>query len=438
MAEHNTDDGRADHSERQHEKHRIRHESHEEQSRMSHLKEHHAETSAPQHGAPKGRSEIKITIPKGLNLTTITTFVAIALLVIVIFQAGETYTLSKKLGTMKAKAIEESKAPVIQITAIEADCKECTPITNLLSTIKSAKLNITKSLTLLSTDAHSQQLITEYSIKKLPTIIVTGEIGKVQLADAGFTKVNDALVYTNVAPPYLDLASSQVKGLVSVTLVNVSSCKICSDLMPVVQQLGKIVTVSNFKLVDSSSAEGQALVQQYSMARLPGLLLSSDIKEYTTAAQIAKAGTAKQDGVIALGANAPYINTSTGKVAGATQMILLNDSTCATCYDLNIHLAILRNNYHVFMDPIRTVDVNSPEGQALVAKYNIKAAPTFLLSGDVAPYDALRNVWPTVGTVESDGTYVFRTMSAIAGRPYKDLTTGNVVQNAVQQKQAKQ
>ena len=412
MAEHTTDGKKAGTSEKHHAKHATH------------------EASAPQHtGAPKGRSEIKISIPSGLNLATVTTVAAVVLLVLVIFQAFQAHTLSSKLDAMEVRAIEVSKPPVVQITIIEAGCKDCAPITNILSQISAATLNITKSQTLPSTDAHSQTLISQYGIKKLPSIVITGEIDKLQLTDAGFTKVNDALVYTSVAPPYLDVASGKVKGLVTLTLVNVSSCKVCSDLMPVVKQLMSTVTVGNFKLVDSASAEGQALVQKYSMTKLPGLLLSSDISEYPVGAQIARAGTVKQDGTIALGANAPYVNVSTGKVTGATQLILLNDSTCATCYDINLHLSILRNSYSVFMDPIRTVDVNSAEGKALVSKYNIKAVPTFLLSGDVSPYDALRNDWPAVGTVESDGTHIFRTMTAIAGKPYRNLTTGNIEAN---------
>lgn len=291
---------------------------------------HGAEAIAPQHTGSPAHNEIKIAIPaiKGLNLANFTIFVAVLLLIIVLFQAMEARTLSSKLDEMKSAALEASRPPAVQITAIEAEtCKQCAPITGLLSAIISnTKLKITKSLTLPSSDAHSQKLIADYAIKKLPTIVITGEVDKVQLADAGFTKVKDALVYTTVAPPYLD--------------------------------------------------------------------------------------------------------TTTNKITGITQVVLLNDSNCPTCYDANLHVSILKGLYRIYLQSVRTVDVNSNEGKALVAKYNIEAVPTFLLSGDVASYDTLRAVWPTVGTVESDGTYIFRTMSAISGRPYMNLTSGQVEKNS--------
>lgn len=407
----------------------------EEHKESKETKEHHAKEDGSRNA---GKTEIKITVPeiKGINWATITTAAAIILLLVVSFQAYQGRTLTQKVNALEAKAAELSKLPVIEVTAIEADCAQCAPLATILGTITPAQANITKTSSLQPADAASQQLITKYSIKHLPTVIVTGEIAKLQLSDQGFETSEDALIY-NPAPPYVDAATGAVKGLVTLAYVNASSCSECSDLMPAVQQLSSLVKVTSVKVVDKDSAEGAGLIAKYSMAKLPGILISSDIAEYPIASQLAQAGTVEKDGVIALGANPPYLNLSTGKVAGIASLTMLNDSSCTGCYNVMFHSSVV-NGYGVYLSSTKVVDASSAEGKSLISKYKIIAVPTILMAGDLAPYAQLNAIWKTVGTVESDGTYVFRAMSAIAGMPYKNLTTGKVEANAAAQAPAGQ
>ncbi len=387
------------------------------------------------HHQKDGKKEIRISIPevKGISLNAITTGALVILLIIVLFQAYQAGALTQKLTSMEAKAAEENKLPVIEVTAIEADdCAQCTPLASITAQIAAARANVTKSTLLKSADPKSQELIREYSIRRLPTAVVTGEVDKVSIA--GFTKVGNALVHAQTAPPYVDVATGSVKGLVSLTYVNASGCAECPDLLPAVQQLRSIITVKGVNVVDKDSPEGKALVEEYAMARLPGILVSSAVAEYPIASQLAATGTVKKDGSIALGANPPYFNTSTGKVDGIASLILLNDSSCAACYDVTMHIPIVER-FQVYLSSTRTVDAGSAEGKGLVSKYGITAVPTILITGDVSVYVQLAAIWGTVGTVEKDGSYVFRTMSAIAGRQYRNLTTGKVELNTATQQQ---
>ncbi|MBI2143423.1 hypothetical protein HYU20_03730 [Candidatus Woesearchaeota archaeon] len=394
------------------------------------MEEHNVKKHRHQKG---GKKEIKITIPeiKGLDWGTITTAAVVILLALVAFQAYQARALTQKVIAMEAKAVEESKLPSIEVTAIEADgCAQCTPLESITAQVAAARANVTKSTVLKSADSESQQLIREYSIRRLPTAIVTGEVDKAGIA--GFTKVGNALVHTQTAPPYVDVATGSVKGLVTLTYVNASGCSECPDLMPAVQQLRSLITVKGINVVDKDSPEGKELVGEYAMTRLPGILVSSDVAEYPLSAQLAATGTVKKDGSIALGANPPYLNTSTGKVDGIANLIMLNDSSCGSCYDVTMHIPIVKR-FQVYLGSTKAVDASSAEGKELTAKYNITAVPTILITGDVSVYAQLAAVWGAVGTVEEDGAYVFRTMSAIAGRQYKNLATGKVEQNLPQQ-----
>jgi cold shock CspA family protein len=91
-----------------------------------------------------------------------------------------------------------------------------------------------------------------------------------------------------------------------------------------------------------------------------------------------------------------------------------------------MHVPIVKR-FQVYLESTKTVDASSNEGKSLISKYNITAVPTILITGDVSVYDPLAAIWPSVGSVEEDGVYVFRTMSAVRGSVYKDLSTGQVV-----------
>ena len=396
----------------------------------------HKAAEVSHHPETKKQTEIKITLPelKGVRLSTLTTIAAVILLALVVFQTFQTYSLAKKVDAMSAEREELSKLPIVEVTGIDiisAACAECTPLTSLLGPVKSARLNITKELTGDYKSEASQQLITKYGITRLPTVIIAGEIDKVSLP--GFTKTDNALIYSGTPPPYVDASTGKVKGLVSLTYVNASSCRECQDLTPAVQRLRTLIKVADFKVIDKDSQEGKKLVAEYDMARLPGLLISSEVNEYPLAAQLVLAGgTVKKNGTIALGANAPYLNVSAGKVAGITRVILLNDSSCAGCYDVTMHLPILKR-FQVYTGSMKAVDAASVDGKDLISKYKITAVPTIIVTGDASAYPELVGIWPSVGTTEKDGALVFRTMSAIAGRPYRNLQTGGLEQNLPQQ-----
>ncbi|MBI2144254.1 hypothetical protein HYU17_03845 [Candidatus Woesearchaeota archaeon] len=390
------------------------------------------------HPAPEDKNkqtEIKISLPelKGVNLSSATAAIAVVLLLFVAYQAAQTYGLSKKVDATIAEAKELARLPEVEVTGIDVSskCPDCTPLGSILSTVKAARLDITKEITLDSKSAESQQLIGKYGIKKLPTVIVTGETGKAGIS--GFAKADGALIYLETPAPYVDAATDEVKGLVSLAYINDSSCRECFDMMPAVQQLRSQIKMKEFKVVEKESEEGKRLVKDYELSRLPAFLVSNAIYEYPIGEQLAQAGSVKKDKTIALNSNPPYLNVSTGRITGIAQLILMNDSSCATCYDVAMHMPIVQSRFQVYLGSIKTVDAASAEGNALISAYNITAVPTMLITGDAAAYPQLAAIWPSVGTVEKDGTFVFREMSQIPGRPYKNLATGKVEQNVPEQ-----
>ena len=80
------------------------------------------------------------------------------------------------------------------------------------------------------------------------------------------------------------------------------------------------------------------------------------------------------------------------------------------------------DRYGVYVKDKETLDIT--QGKSLIDKYKIEKVPTIILTGDVETYISLTQVWKQVGSVETDGTYVFRSVEQMG--KYRDLTTGKV------------
>jgi len=326
-------------------------------------------------------------------------------------------------------SIKESTRPAsLTLTRIvDANCFTCTTIGSLSDPITSnqnIKVDNLQTLEFSSLDAKA--LIMKYSITKIPAVIVTGEFKKdniVSLWGSMNGRMLQDAVVLEANPPYIDATSSKEVGLVSVTYLVDPSCTVCFNISSVTalfEQQG--MKVANTTTLDYSSSEGQKDIADYNVQRIPAVIYSNDVNSYPQVHQvISSLNATERNGSFAFHAiNPPYLDLAQNKVVGLVSAVLLNDSACTNCYDVNQHLQILQR-FGVTTVNITRYDVNSTEGQGLVTKYNIKEVPTLLISPDVKYYQSLNTVWSPVGTVESDGWYVFRNASVMG--TYRNITS---------------
>jgi len=359
-----------------------------------------------------------------INLTKVKDILVIALglvLLLNIFLASGLSSLVKE----KVEIVKELAKPAkLELTVIEdKNCKDCFDITSVVDSIKKTGVEITKEERLDFNSA--KELIKKYKIEKIPTIIVTGEINKTNFGD--FEEKGNALLFIKQTPPYTDAVSGKIKGRVSLIHLKDKNCGKCSDITLIIEGLKQSATkIVDEKVVDIGSSEGKELIKKYKIEQVPTLILSKELSVYTEISGAwGSIGTIENDGsYIVRDISPPYVNTSTNKVVGLVDLIMLTDSGCTGCYDVKLHKPIL-TKYGIGLNSEKTVDIASDEGKALIKKYSIKSVPTIILSKDADAYPALKQIWQQVGSVEEDGNYVFREVTQMGS--YKDLTTGDVV-----------
>ena len=389
-------------------------------------KEHNEPTHPTENHVSETHSHSQQNNPKKkINYTLI---LGISLAAILIINLILIFSLHQSYKKVLAEEIERNKPALISMVIIKnSNCKECYDINKVVSAVKENNVNVTSERTLEFSDQEAKNLIMQNNIKKLPTIIITGEINKT--GNMGLALKDNVLLFEQLTPIYYDLALNNEIG--KVTLINIkdSSCKNCTDLSSLPTQLIRAgVIITDEKTLDI--AQAQEYITKYNITKIPTVIFSSDLNAYLgnqILASWSKIGSIEYDGSYILRAvPPPYKDLDTNSIKGLVDLIYLTDNLCTQCYNVTLHKLILAR-FGLFLNSEKSIDIGSTEGNNLVSKYKINKVPTIVLSKEAKDYESFIELWNQVGTIESDNVFIFRTFEVL-NVPYKDLTTNSVIE----------
>ena len=376
------------------------------------------------------KKRLKSIISKHFNLENIFIGVTILLGIIVIINIVLTHNLNQELKKSTEVIQEKLKPAKIELTIVQnSKCSDCFDISTAVNHIKNANVNISRESTVDFSSQEGKSLIKKYGLGKLPSVIIKGEIEK--LAIQGLEKKGDALIFSQISPPYTDASTGKTVGKVVLLHLKDPACEKCNDLTALINQLRAAgVKIAEEKIIEPGSDEGKELIKKYNIDFAPTIILSQDAGSYELIQQAwGQIGSRETDGAYVFRGGAAYpqfpsMNLTTGKLRGLVNIVYLADKSCAECYDVNRHREILVQGFSVKLDKEEAYDISDAKGKELAAKYNITKVPTVILSDEMGAYpssQALRQFF----SVEKDNAYVFRQVQSVG--TYKDLATGQVV-----------
>ncbi|MDO8428609.1 MAG: hypothetical protein Q7S92_05350 [Candidatus Diapherotrites archaeon] len=197
--------------------------------------------------------------------------------------------------------------------------------------------------------------------------------------------------------------------LISVTLDNCTNCIPLAGLISTVkQQVGIPVTE---RIVSFGSDESNTLIQEYGIERLPSVVIRGDLNSFPELVSgFIQSGLGYQssDGSLVFKSPFPvYYEIASGKLTGLVQMTKITVSDCTECSPGLTEQDFSSLSPPIAFESIQEISSTSAEGQALLAKYNIRKIPTIVLSKEIKEYPQFQN-FLSVGTVEQDGSFIFR------------------------------
>ncbi len=362
--------------------------------------------------------------------------VVMFLILVVIFFITNVVLNQKRIVNINEAEIElkeKMKPAELEITKIStSNCEFCTDTTKIIEQLKSMNVNVTKEIVLDASSKEAKELIKKFSIQKLPSFIISGELNKSNQINTFFTDngeiIDEKFVYRNIRAPYFDTKLNKPVGIVSAFSITDSSCELCVDLSQIMTALNKLkgVYVEQVTKLDVKDSKAIDIIKNNNLKKVPALLISSEIEYYEDLSEeFAKSDIPKKNGYYIVESPVPpYKDLSTNNIVGLVDVIYIKDKTCAECYDVAINEQILQR-LGLALDNQKTIDVNSNEGRELIEKYKISKVPIIIISPDAESYPSISLIWKSVGSIESDGWLVMRNAELLGS--YKDLETGQTI-----------
>ncbi len=393
--------------------------------------EHHAEHHSEHH--PRQSHEKKNTY---FSVQNIFLGLAVLLGILLIINIITAFGLNSELSKNAEIAKENARPADIELALIKnSKCPDCFDASKVADYVKTLNVKVTGEKSLEFDSAEAKSIISKYKILKVPAIVITGEVNKVNAQ--GLDKANDALILSQVPAPYTNAVNGRIEGRVMIYSLKDFSCGKCYNLSVLVSQISRSgVKIYDQKAFDSMSEEGKSLIQKYNIEFMPSIILSRDADAYPFMKQAwAQLGTKENDGMYVLRTPfPPFMNLTTGKINGLVNLVYLTDKSCTECYDVKLHRQILTSpqSFGMQLDSEETVDISDAKGKELTAKYNISQVPTVILSEGAGAYPSSKALIQFF-SVQKDGSYVFIRPSVLG--TYKDLASNKVVKPQAQAQQ---
>jgi hypothetical protein len=218
----------------------------------------------------------------------------------------------------------------------------------------------------------------------------------------------------------------RTQPLVRALILDIPSCPDCYDLGQYVVALNDTVNME----VERVSAQDFPFTPQ----RLPAMAFNKTLEEYpdlllnwTAVGNITTVPDGRYAGVwyILPSFSPPYYITANKSVAGRVTVTYLTMRSCGECYNTTL-LRTLIDSSRITVGTERTLDVETPAGGALAARYNITRVPAMVMDAQASYYPTLRPGWDVVGTVEQDGSFVLRNLQRL-NVTYYDLQSRTIM-----------
>ncbi|MFA6422014.1 MAG: hypothetical protein WCV92_01270 [Candidatus Buchananbacteria bacterium] len=228
---------------------------------------------------------------------TVGIIIAIIIVVLILIFAWPGFF---RKGASNGNTESPAKLKVTIIT--KKDCPECWDVSLFTNALSQYNVKISSTSTLYYDSGKGKDLVKKYKITKIPSLIIEGDLNRDANLQPFWQALGDidgnTFIFRQVIPPYVDVASGQLRGRVQITYLTDSSCPKCYDVMLHENALKNLaVPTSDRRVIDISSAEGKALITKYGIKLAPTVLVSGEVSEYGNLADLWKqVGTVAKDG----------------------------------------------------------------------------------------------------------------------------------------------
>jgi len=176
-------------------------------------------------------------------------------------------------------------------------------------------------------------------------------------------------------------------------IIRDNNCTYCYDVSALINEIetenASIVSRNN---LDYRSEEAKKQILKYRIDRVPAMIISGEIhKTDGLYAKLKEVGEITGNVLVFKNPSMPYIDLATGKITGNVKVVLISASNCDECYFHEKYIAELKI-LGIPTSDREVIGYDSNIGRAIVKEKKIERVPTFILSGDLDRYPALKKI----------------------------------------------
>jgi len=239
----------------------------------------------------------------------------------------------------------------------------------------------------------SGYLIGKYDLEKFPAVIASGN--DVALEQLGFEEVRDSWVFDNVLP-YYDIKKDQIIGVLNMTSIEHPACDRCTSVETFVEGFEGLLVFDNITRLRYEDPFAQELIDDYNIDRFPVIFIQGDTHLYSFYESLLNLGKKRGEYLILEELRPPYYEDE--RTFGIVNITYIN---CDNCVDA-------RELFEPLVPHVGVDEVFDAYDSRMLDTYDVDRLPTVIISEGIQKYPDFVNKWEKYGTVEDDGTLVFR------------------------------
>src|SRR3989344_2167585 len=184
-------------------------------------------------------------------------------------------------------------------------CTKCDDINNLVNQMKLSGIKIVEQKNISSSSSEGTALISKYTLGFVPTIILSKDAEAYPIINQaweqlGTVESDGSYDLRTVYPPYINLTTGTLRGLVDITYLTDKSCTECYNVSTHRQILASpqtfAIKLDKETTVDISDAAGKNLVAKYNITQVPTVILSGETAVYPSSQNLNQFFSVEKDG----------------------------------------------------------------------------------------------------------------------------------------------
>lgn len=184
-------------------------------------------------------------------------------------------------------------------------CEKCADLAPLISQIKAAGIAVSQEKIINPNSSEGKELAKKYNLGFAPTIILSKDAGAYDVINQawprlGSRETDGSYVLRAVYPPFTNLTTSKLVGLVSITYLTDKSCTECYDVALHNQILTSpqsfAINLDKGETIDAVDAKGKELIAKYNITQVPTAILSNEVAVYPSSEALKQFFSVEKDG----------------------------------------------------------------------------------------------------------------------------------------------